>query len=227
MSTLTIPLALMRDVATLLLPHASDDDITPVITTAALQQEDGKLWLIATDRYSVARYDLTGEAGVSLDGEPFLIPRDTMLWITRQLVTKNLLNQYGAASEFNKGGYRLEIHQHSDDDGKSPWVRVTLLRSGDSNISPEVEQLREFIGVRGNYPPAGRLFKEERTEVATVTLGADQLAKVVKNARQLNGRNGAVTWSFTPTENPNKPGPVYARLSRRFDLMIQPNAELR
>ncbi|QOP64816.1 hypothetical protein SEA_DELAGARZA_57 [Microbacterium phage DelaGarza] len=52
--TISLPFHTAKTAATAVLPHVSDDDVTPALTHAVIRERH----LIGTDRYSVADYDL-------------------------------------------------------------------------------------------------------------------------------------------------------------------------
>lgn len=52
--TISLPFFKAKEAATAVLPHVSNDDVTPVLTHAVIRERH----LLATDRYSVGDYDL-------------------------------------------------------------------------------------------------------------------------------------------------------------------------
>lgn len=213
--TLTLPLVEAKQAFAAVLPHVSTDDVTPVITCA---QIEGKS-ILATDRYTVARHELSVESP-----EPFMLHRSAVAWVAR-------VNLRNLANHLNPASYSLKIEmprREPDDKIKRVLAQLT--------ISSEMygdEQMRKFDTVVGNFPPVGRLFNEWKpaTVAYPVALKPEMVAKVNDWARTWH-REQAVTFELGEAKTgagesvASKHPPVKAKL-HGLEALIQPNLILK
>lgn len=221
------------------LPHISNDDVTPVITCASISGDK----ITATDRYTVAQHSLA----VGLAEGSILLPRAAVAWIAR-IVTKNLLEHPVA------GGYTVTITAPDPDiyaglksDMDQPGQTAADLSDGVIQRSEAldrfnqamvsvtveceargVESMRAFRPVAGTHPPVARLFDEFKPltegDAAIVHLGPSQLEKFTTWARKWH-RERPLKFELSKSEG-NKPGPVRVTIDN-FRGLIQPNIPLR
>lgn len=230
MPSLTMPLADAILSAKALLNHASKDDITPVICTAAVLELDGKHYLVATDRYSFGRFRL--DILDILDGDPVggMIPRAALEWVSK-ITVKGLRNEYAAGLAPDNGGYSIR-YQWTDipDVPRGTDVEVAIIRDGKS------ERSQTFDGLEGNFPPVAKLWKDDTSEEAgqqQIILNHAAFTKIAADIALFHGKghNGSARLNLTASTNPNRPGPVQYTLGQgageRWTAAIQPNLELR
>jgi Bacterial regulatory proteins, gntR family len=64
MTSISVPAGRLRDMLTVVLPHAGTDDDLPVLTAVRFEARSGTLFLVATDRYTMgaARCEIPGAA---------------------------------------------------------------------------------------------------------------------------------------------------------------------
>lgn len=234
-TSITLPLHEALTAFKSVLPHASTDDITPIITALSIVSTDDKTGshLVATDRYSVGRYELSVPIGDLAEGVVgFLVPRQAASWITR--LTFGVL-RYGKESWAQ---YRVRITQAVDDE--KPFVRevtVALIHGQTEDVGlgypafhedAQPEQLRVFDGLGGNFPPVLRLFPDETTK-----LGVERLALspwlISRIATSIVAATGKKTdpghFTFTAATS-GKPGPVMVEAGK-LSMLIQPNSMIR
>jgi hypothetical protein len=216
MSTLTMPLADAILVSTALLHHASADDITPVITHAAVLELLGNRYLVATDRYSFGRFLLGADDQVDIpEGESPMIPRDALTWVSK--ITTRSLRRGFAASD-----YTLRF-TWGDTKSGGREVELAIMFDGAS------ERMQTYDVILGNFPPVARLWKDDTGEgkVDAICLSHGSLLKIAADVALFEGKPGNVLLDFTASDNPNKPGPVQYTLGKRWTAAIQPNNVLR
>jgi hypothetical protein len=196
MSTLTMPLADAILASTALLHHASADDITPVITHAAVLELLGNRYLVATDRYSFGRFLLGADDQVDIpEGESPMIPRDSLTWISK-IALKSLRRGFAASDytlrftwgDTTSGGIELEL---------------AIMWEG------KPERVQTYDVYKGNFPPVARLWKDDTSEgrVDAVALSHGSLLKIAADIALFVGKSqSSATLDFT-TSDGNKPGP--------------------
>lgn len=201
------------------MPHCAGKNEVSEIITGIHIAADGTL--LATDRFTVGRYkpesfEVEGEG----EFEGFTLSPAAVLWL----------------SKFKMTGPGDAIAVWLSDEVDGPNVRILMVDAGGNAVQQGV-----FPLLTGNYPPVARLFPDDDTpfrvaqEVTQLSLKTafliriDKAVKAVKAVKVLNPRetNGCARFRFMPTENPNKPGPVYVQVGDRFDALIQPNLLLR
>jgi hypothetical protein len=77
MSGISVAAKTLRMMLAAVLPHASDDDTMPQLMTVRFEVRAGVLYLVATDRYSlaVARFPVPGAAQIPEPDQAVLLPR--------------------------------------------------------------------------------------------------------------------------------------------------------
>lgn len=212
------------------MPHASKDDLTRIITGVHIDAEGS---LVATDRYSVGRYkpayDSHDFLRPRMQGDDFAgatLPIEAVKWIAGLRATKLAAGKYAVSSY----GVRLVV----DSDAKT--VKVALVQGVDwehyddhEDDDSNVEQSARFDLLAGNYPPVARLFPNEQTEFGTdqISLKMEFLVRIATATKWLGDRSDVARFKFTKTANPAKPGPVWVQVGDKFDSLIQPNLLLR
>lgn len=236
-TTLTMPFAEAVAAFNAVMPHIGKDPTTRVIEGMYVSPEGA---LLATDRYTVGRYvpayDSHDYLRARFEGENFqgaILPLDAVKFVAKMRAT-----QFGDKRDAQYMAIRLTF-----DSSDGPVVRIQVLsgvnweRFDDTESNaPEIVQSARFDLIGGNYPPVNRLFPDDTTEFGAraLSLKTSFLGRVDTAVKWLGGSNGCARFQFCKTDNPNKPGPVHARVfgeiggaSGTFDCLIQPNLLLR
>jgi len=211
------------------LPHASKDDVTPVITGIRFDAEGA---LAATDRYTVGAYKpehvlVEADDAATFDG--FTLDRAGCVWLSKLRVAM-LSDKYLASfsvirARVEDGTVTLSVHGT----GFDPNGTHTF---GEPSTVPEMTA--SFSTISGNYPPVVRLFPDAEKLASReamnvpVSLNTAFLIRIDKAVKAVGERgNGVARFQFMSTDNPNKPGPVFVTVGDRFRALIQPNLLLR
>lgn len=208
MSSITLPLTpeLVAGFGAVL-PHASKDAVTPVITGVRVTMRH----LIATDRYSVGQYEHTtleesierhGESGPDEPDYAVTLPREIAEWLAK----------------FKPAG--LQTLTLTDTHAVISW----------ENDPESVVESRSFNSMAAlNYPLVARLIPEqsdESADIVPVYLGSDIFVKVGKSAqiiqRLTKSRNAPVRMQFAPSESRYRHAPVLATIGRLV-MLLQPS----
>ena len=211
------------------LPHASKDDVTPVITGIRFDAEGA---LAATDRYTVGAYKpehvlVEADDAATFDG--FTLDRAGCVWLSKMRVAmlsdKHLASFSVIRARVEDGAVTLSVHGT----GFDPNGTHTF---GEPSTVPE--QTASFSTISGNYPPVVRLFPDAEKIASReamnvpVSLKTAFLIRIDKAVKAVGERdNGVARFQFMFTDNPNKPGPVFVTVGERFRALIQPNLLLR
>jgi len=209
------------------MPHASKDDVTPVMTGIRFTA-DGSI--VATDRYTVGAYtfnrcDVTADPDSGFDG--FTLGKAGVLWLSKLKPATLALGKY--STQFYTVQFTVE----------ALMVKVDIVQNGFGGDSQEgdfvdsgvVEASSTFPLVGGNYPPVmrlmpddARLAAEEGIGSTPISLKTEFLMRIDKATKALSERgNGTAKFRFLSTENPAKPGPVFVTVGDNFKALIQPN----
>ena len=177
-----------KRLAQIALSAASKDDVTPVICGALLTVVDGVLRTTSTDRYRVhtALIDILDKPA---DHE-FIMPRSALMWLSKNAT---------AFGSFQSRNHIVTVTTNLT------ALNITVRESD----QPEAESV-SWNGhtTKGNFPPVitlidtARAAESGKTE-ARLNLEFMSQIKVLGHLRDLP------TIKFTPTGNPDKPGPVY------------------
>lgn len=246
--TISLPFLTAKTAATAVLPHVSDDDVTPALTMACIREKH----LLGTDRYSVADYDLTSpeapKPGKNMDAaEQKRYDREREDWERRAEVR---YSQNEEAPDWDEPFFipraalarlaTLNERQTTVPRDMLSYSRVTITEgetaagSGTTTVSVfdgDLEVYRQvFMRAKfGNYPPVWRLLEERKPqESGAVQFGLlpSNLQKVFKAVPKYE--------TFTITAGQPKAG-ENARLapmmvetsSKSFRALIQPALILR
>lgn len=211
----SLPLVQAKEAFAAVLPHISTDDVTPVITCAEMRGTR----IVATDRYSVAGFEL----GVEVP-EPIMLPRAAIMFIAK-------LNLRGLLMPTMLGDYRLDIEAHSPDPTRLTDVPVGGVPPTRLSVSSKKwanERVMLFEHIRGNFPPvAERLVDgfEPAAEAYPVMLKPEFVERVTAFARQYH-RDQAVKFELGKPTDSGKPSPIRTTIGN-FTALIQPNLMLR
>jgi hypothetical protein len=196
---------------------ASKDDVTPVIMSINISNENSEITAVATDRYRIARsmFTLTIDQTESLGDFNITIPSDAVTKFWNSIKVQAL-----------KGNIPIELEVTAGD-VQQCW---TLSYDGITASGAEV---------RGSFPPVDRLLDIDMnnyTGVPKVGLKPGFLADLSKLFAATDyakvGKDLAWTFHFGNSEN-DKPMPVYVTRNPERDsssvieYLVQPNLILR
>jgi hypothetical protein len=203
---------------------AAQREATEVIKYVRVDQRS----FIATQRYTVGEWvhDASAEAGTAQYSHDaaldyVLIPQAAALWLSKQL-PKAL-------------GYTVDQLQprRVEDREAGAWI-IFAADSITIRWGEVILATTRFNTCGGNFPPVARLFPAESPTdpgAPTVSLKPAFIELFTKGAARYLEREAAIRFSFTRTDNPNKPGPVMIEsigLERgSFRGLLQPNLLLR
>lgn len=225
--TLTFPLAEAIAAFSAVLPHASKDDMRPVICAAMVTHE----YVIATDRYSVGRWTWhTGiqpnvsddvklaQAANNLTTE-IVIPCEAVEWVTKIALAK--LRHTSGNSSFGVNLYALTITKTVSEDHKvQDDITLAITFSG------KVERSQAFDVMVGNYPPVNRLLEDWEPADNAVPVGIEpsRLERVTTFAKRTY-KEQPVKMEIGKTSNPSKPGPMRLTIDQ-LTAIIQPESRI-
>ena len=221
------------------LAAAEKDGLTPIINAAKLTRAaDGRVSLVATDRYRVHRM-LTAELAPPTGTQPGGYPA----WDEVETVIPYAGLKWLAANAKKLGHFATVVIEIVPwEDSVSPGSIAIEVRAGlpNSNGLLEMDRADGYLGyacrpVAGTFPPVDRLFADpqppneidERGVLLEVNFLADlkklkryssrrgEPARVLTSRKSQSGRPGAVRFEFADN------GKVYA------DALIMPNLDLR
>ncbi|UCR88242.1 DNA polymerase III subunit beta [Mycetocola spongiae] len=240
---------------------ASRDDVTPVITGVQLEVSDNHLGLVATDRYRVAVREIEWDSGQVGGGEPMtaLVPARTL-----QEVGKTFGHSGNISVAFTNKDDRELIAFSADNKtvtsllikGSFPPVRrlfpettenYAVINTGElieavRRVSLVLEReaaLRFSFSIDGLIMEAVGSEQAQASEKIDALLTGDDIVLSLKPAFLIDGLNAVrsefVRFSFTKSENTNKPGPMLmtAQSSKEqpgadsYRYLLQPNLLLR
>lgn len=240
-------------------PAASRDDVTPVITGVLLHVNESELSLMATDRYRVAVRTISWSSSESLNDVSALVPARTLAE-----VGKTFQNAETVTITLATGGDRELVAFSSSDKtvtsllikGSFPPVQRLFPEKIDNysvvNTAELIEATRRVSLVIEREAPLRYSFTADG--VMLEALGSEQAQASETTDGHLVGDDCVVSLKpqflidglshtdsefarigFTPTDNPNKPGPVLitAQTSQDgesvagFRYLLQPNLLMR
>lgn len=225
---LTFPLADAITAANAVLPHASKNYITPTLESAKITPE----YWIATDRYSVGKYDIaavTSSEDTSSDDEAtsdttenhsaeILIPREAVEWVAKIVASKL---RHASKSIPTDNLYSLEISETESEHGQRE-ILVSILFRGN------VERSQAFDAVSGNYPNVERILNDWKPaeNLNLFRMSPDHLEKITGYVkRHFKGEHITIEIGRAGTES-DKPGPV--RITHgKFTALVQPEKPTR
>lgn len=208
-SVLTMPLLDAREMAAALVPHASKDDVTPVLKVIAVGGRKGS-FAYATDRYTVGRYDLTNIVE-TMPEENVLIPASALSAV-RMLGHATLpghsLSEYAVEFERTSRPKSLEVLT-----AKAIW-------HPDPNSPAEVQWMRTwFLQTRSDtiYPPVEKLFNDfVRGPQSRTHLSGEQLGKFAGYSKYLND-------AMRVTLPVGEKSPILIEIGTRFKGLLMPS----
>ena len=240
-------------------PAASRDDVTPVITGVLLHLNGSELSLMATDRYRVAVRNVKWASSESLTDVSALVPSRTLAE-----VGKTFHNAESVTVTISTGGDRELVAFSAADrtvtslliKGSFPPVQRLFPETIDNyavvNTAELIEATRRVSLVIEREAPLRYSFTADG--VLLEALGSEQAQASETTDGHLVGNECVVSLKpqflidglshtgsefarigFTPTDNPNKPGPVLitAQTSKDGDsvptyrYLLQPNLLMR
>ena len=218
------------------MPHASKDDVSKVITGVRVTAGGA---LVATDRYTVGRYvpayDSHDFLRPRMEGDNFdgaTLPVEAVKWVAKMRATQ----LQGGKFADGHHAFRLVFDCASQNVLVALVQNVNWERFDDHEDAPDaVVQQARFDLVGGNFPPVDRLFPDESTQfgVEAVSLKTEFLLRINTAVKWLGGRSDVARFQFTKSATDAKPGPVYVTVlgdspaGGKFDALIQPNLLLR
>lgn len=214
MPTITIPLYDAKRLATALVPHTTQDDVTPVLSHVVIGGDNGA-FAYATDRYTVGRYDLTNIVQEFPETE-IQIHRDILSALRRVggtvLPHSRDLDKYAVRiSTVPIDKYRRQttasvvFRGHDGDLNETHWMRLWESAVGYGNFPTVRTLLDGFV--------AGR--------AAKVVVNGPQVGKF-SNFSRLYSVNMRLTM---PQAVNNKLSPILVEVGNRLKGLIQPNLE--
>ena len=240
---------------------ASRDDVTPVITGVQLQVTDNRLGLVATDRYRVAVREIDWDNGenTSPEGLTALVPAKTL-----QEVGKTFGHSSTISVSFTAKDDRELIAFTADNKtvtsllikGSFPPVRRLFPETSENyaviNTGELIEAVRRVslvlereAALRFTFTIDGLTMEAvgsehaQASEAIDALLTGDDIVLSLKPQFLIDGltavRSEFVRFSFTKSENTNKPGPmlITSQSSKdqpgadSFKYLLQPNLLLR
>jgi len=214
MQGITLSLQDAKELAWALVPHTSDDKVTPVLRNVALGGDLGN-FAYATDRYTVGRFDLTNMVDGDMPTEMILIPGKALAAV-RSLGPTTLPNSL-FASEYLIRFETIEVASVNYVLAKAIW------RTEDQGDM--VQWMRSWLVPTsvGNFPPVSRLFTvTPGVDTYRTHLMAEHVDKFTRYAAHIES-----PIRITLTERVNqKDSPVLVEIGRRFKGLIQPTIVL-
>lgn len=194
-----------------ILPHIDKDDVTPALHTAKLTETT---W-IATDRYTVAKYDFK-QTDTKQSEQAILLERAGIEWLTK--IVLNKLRNKNTATQGNENAlrYQLEISlQETTGD-------ATLAITYDGNT----ERTQAFSHHTGNYPAVERLIEtwQPTTENYPILLTPEHLEKVSTYLKREHKHMPLEIQLGEPLSTGHTP-PVKIKADK-LTVLIQPNKKL-
>lgn len=189
------------------LPHASKDDVTAIITAVNVSPE----FFTTTDRYAIGRY--AHGAPIAEDLAAIMLPRTAAEWLAKQTV-KSL----GFGTRDSLIGLRVTITAET--------IAIHWEGTRDEPLA-----LHRFARLAGNFPPVGRLIDgwEPAADAYPVRLSAEFMARFSTSAAKLDGKAATFIIEFSKPGgySGDKPGPVRITIGERFSGLLQPNLILK
>lgn len=192
-TTLTLPYHEAVAAAKIVYTGTAMDTVTPVLMLASWERESNRL--VATDRYCVVTYEITG-AEVEGD-QPILIPRDLLLWV-------------GKLKPTSHEKVRITV-------GERTITAEVVSESGHASASQVAER------VVGNFPPVARLFDawSSATDAGPVGL-SPKLLKQLLMPLAVAFKTDPLTFELGQSEHEYKSAPV--RITKGpVKILVQPS----
>ncbi|MBN9605578.1 MAG: DNA polymerase III subunit beta [Actinomycetales bacterium] len=239
---------------------ASRDDVTPVITGVQLEVGDNSLSLVATDRYRVAVRDIDWDSGgSSVEGTTALVPARTLSEIGKTFANAGTVavsivhtddreliafsaDKRTVTSLLIKGNFPPVRRLFPENVENYAVLSTSDLVEAVRRVSLVLEReaaLRFSFSVDGLTLEAVGGDQAQASETIDAHLVGTDTVVSLKPAFLLDALGAVhsefVRVSFTPTDNPNKPGPVLITgqssreqpASDSYRYLLQPNLLLR
>ena len=225
-TTITLPLAEAAEAVAAVTPHLSKDDVTPLITQAAIVTKDGTSHLVATDRYSVGTVKLTRSPDDTENDMLLTLP--VLGWIAA--IKPTTLRK--ATVLDTRYAVRLTVTPTTPATSGFSLVELLVVSDPAADLSEatEVERSQRFdppyVPATG-FPPVLRLFNlEPVTEASPVSLSLANLAKITAYMTKRNQREEGAKFTLLRSEQQGRPGPVLVEVGV-LRALLQPNLLLR
>lgn len=246
--TISLPFFTAKEAATAVLPHVSNDDVTPVLTHAVIRERH----LLATDRYTVGDYDLAfaerpeepaskdekalrGYASLLDDWERRAEVRytqndeaddwDEQFYIPRAALARiATLNERQSTVSRDMLSYsRVTITEGTMGPAGAPTLTTTVgVHDGDVEVFRQVFVRARFT----TYPPVWKLladWKPQEEGAPTFGLMPEHLRKVFSTVPKYQ----PFKITAGAPSNGHKQGPMMAEVGEHFRALIQPSLILR
>lgn len=198
--------------ASALVPHASKDNVTPVLQHIVLGGHRGN-YAYATDRYTVGRYDLTGIIIGEMPTEEFFIPA-TVLSAVRSLGDATLVRLH-APMHYRVVFETLEV-------GSVKYLQAKVLWHSEE-LGDMVHWMRTWDMKSVNYfPPVERLYRTLKAgDVTSTLLSPEHVTKFTGYAKTI--RETMLVTLTSGGLGGDKLSPLLVEIGRRFKGLLQPN----
>lgn len=216
MTTATLSLLNVKEMAKALLPHVSRDNVTPVLGGISLGGERHGQYAVASDRYTVGRFDLSGLLKGEPDGELW-IPLSALYWASR--LSKSVLIH--DTSEYTVRFSTSPTKRDKDGKLLDPAQCVVTVWHNTRRGRMQVHLLRTFraLGADGVFPPVTRLFESFLPgEISRVGLSPEHIAKFTSMGKSAL----RVTFPAGTDTKPADRAPILVESGTRFKGLIQP-----
>ncbi|MCU1561459.1 MAG: polymerase subunit beta [Mycetocola sp.] len=240
---------------------ASRDDVTPVITGVQLEVTDNRLSLVATDRYRVAVREIDWDNGdnTAADGLVALVPARTLQEVGKTFGHSSTISvaftskddreliaftadKKTVTSLLIKGSFPPVRRLFPDSSENYAVINTAELIEAVRRVSLVLEReaaLRFTFTIDGLTMEAVGSEQAQASEAIDALLTGDDIVLSLKPQFLIDGltavRSEYVRFSFTKSENTNKPGPmlITSQSSKdqpgadSFKYLLQPNLLLR
>jgi DNA polymerase-3 subunit beta len=240
---------------------ASRDDVTPVITGVQLEVTDNRLSLVATDRYRVAVREIDWDNGdnTAPDGLVALVPARTLQEVGKTFGHSSTISvaftskddreliaftadKKTVTSLLIKGSFPPVRRLFPDSSENYAVINTAELIEAVRRVSLVLEReaaLRFTFTIDGLTMEAVGSEQAQASEAIDALLTGDDIVLSLKPQFLIDGltavRSEYVRFSFTKSENTNKPGPmlITSQSSKdqpgadSFKYLLQPNLLLR
>ncbi|HEV7848828.1 MAG TPA: DNA polymerase III subunit beta [Mycetocola sp.] len=240
---------------------ASRDDVTPVITGVQLEVTDNRLSLVATDRYRVAVREIDWDNGdnTAPDGLVALVPARTLQEVGKTFGHSSTISvaftskddreliaftadKKTVTSLLIKGSFPPVRRLFPDSSENHAVINTAELIEAVRRVSLVLEReaaLRFTFTIDGLTMEAVGSEQAQASEAIDALLTGDDIVLSLKPQFLIDGltavRSEYVRFSFTKSENTNKPGPmlITSQSSKdqpgadSFKYLLQPNLLLR
>lgn len=252
--TLTLPLSRATYLAQAVLPHVSTDDVTPVLTVAAVLGDA----LVATDRFSVASVLLSrprpSDAGNWTDGQrkafdllnvaeqAGAIEGDDLDWSEAFLIPRRALARMAALGAKEALNGVQQDHRVIVREEFTPWREAPARTVGSTTTKPYrtrdrfvivelvhggvVEWSQRFTCPSGNFPPVARLLEQWKPADGTGPVSFGLMGANLDKVTKFAGRHQPIRVTAGHSDMP-KLAPVLLEVGDDFRALMQPTTLVR